>query len=335
MWFDSGAIAGVGAGATWQQFDNLPRARAWKTVQTQPFALDFVIMGDNNSADNDDHVVSTDATIWSSLQGEVSREWAFSVYGDGLVWAAQKSGDRSYSINNTSDLQDWGGVSFIEQGGQPVEIQELLWDGTQIIIIGEQGDTATIFAGVDATPSPWPKTSINAINDYSPRGIDFNGSTTYIIVGHDSGGTPTNKLYRQQGGLLDSWEEITVPTSLRWAQVKYGNGRWVAFAYASSIIAISSDDGDTWTLASLPVAFPDGGGLGIASAKAAFGFDRFHYYAGSRVYTSSDGLSWARSDTSFGFINVTDWAFSENIAIATGTRSSGNHTSYLKYTEVG
>ena len=127
MWFNTGAIAGVGAGAAWQQFDNLTNSRAWKAASTQPYALDYAFLGDNNSEAEDDIQVSTDASTWQTLQTNKSLEWGFIQYGDGKVWAAQKSGDPSYSIYHTTDLQNWDGTRIVNFAvGEAVEINKIL-----------------------------------------------------------------------------------------------------------------------------------------------------------------------------------------------------------------
>lgn len=334
MWFSGGAVAGQGAGAAWVQFNDLPTSRAWKTIQNAPFALDYIILGDNNSNPDNDVCVSTDATTWSGNTASISQEFAFTVFGGGYLYAAQKSGDASYSIYHTQNMLDWETDSIVTfSAGNAVEINELLYAEGKLVIIGKNNDEGIVLAGVAGDPEPWPNVRWPDAEDYQPRGIDYNGTSTYLLVGGKVSGstpTPTNIIYRQQGDVTDTWEPITLPATLNWTQVKYGNGRWVVWAGGSSTVAISTNDGDTWTTATLPVAFSNNY-RGLAPAKATFGLSRFHYYAGGRVYTSSDGVLWSRSDASYSFTDITDWDFSTGLGLATGTRSTGNHTSYLKY----
>lgn len=334
MWFSGGAVAGVGSGAAWTQYNDLPDSQSWKTVQYAPFAIDYVILGDDAGDVTNNIVASVDATTWTAYNASRSQEWAFSVYGGGYLYAAQKSGSPSFNIYSTQNMLDWNSHSIVTfAAGNAVEINELLYADGKLIIIGKVGDEGIVLAGVVGTTSPWPNVRWPDAQDFNPRGIDYNGTGTYLLVGGSVSGntpTPTNIIYRQQGEVTDAWEEITLPTSLNWTQVKYGNGRWVVWAGGSSTVAISTNDGDTWTTATLPVAFSNNF-EGLAPAKAAFGLDRFHYYAGNRIYTSSDGVLWSRSDASYSFTNITDWDFSAGIGLAVGTRSTGNHSSYLKY----
>ena len=330
MWFSGGAVASVGSGAAWTQYNDLPTSRAWKTIQYAPFAIDYIILGDNNSADTDDVCISTDAVTWTGNTIDNSQEWGFSVYGGGKLYAAQKSGDPSYSIYWTENMLEWEGDGIVNFSvGNAVEIQDLLWNGTKLVIIGKQADEGIVLAGVAGDPAPWANVRWPDADDIQMRGIDYDGVGTYLMVGGPVIGpirTATNIIYRQQGTVTDTWEELTLPTSLVWTDVVYGNGRWLAFARGSSTIAISTNSGDTWTTATLPASYPS-----EDRAKAGFGLDRFVYYSTNRVYTSSDGALWSRSDASFSFTYITDWDFSAGIGLATGVRSIGNHTSYLKY----
>ena len=86
---------------------------------------------------------------------------------------------------------------------------------------------------------------------------------------------------------------ITMPSVAYWQSVAYGNGKFVAIAYASNIVAYSSD-GINWTRSTLSsvavnlnwrsVTYGDGKFVAIA-------------YGSIAVAYSSDGINWTRSNT--------------------------------------
>ena len=99
------------------------------------------------------------------------------------------------------------------------------------------------------------------------------------------------------------WWEITLPSSVSWYSVTYGNGKFVAVAYDSDKAAYSTD-GITWTLATLPssaywrsVTYGDGKFVAVAGG---INYD-------NRVAYSEDGITWtlATLPSSVGWYSVT------------------------------
>jgi len=307
---------------------------SWKTIQTAPFAIDFIIMGDNASAATNNVVISTDGTTWSAVDVDRSEEWAYSTFGSGVMYAAQFSGDPSYSIYNSTNTLNWDSDLIVNfSAGSAVVIRDLLWNGSQLLVAGKRGDEGIVLRGVAGDANPWPSYRWADASDYTINRIGYNGTNTYMATAMPQDGpsfTAVNYIYRNQGDPISgTWSQVTLPATLQWSQLVYGNGRWLVFARNSTTVAISTNDGTTWTTGTLPANYS-----GELNARADFGFGLFHIYNGSRVRTSVDGIVWRSSVNTYNFTDITDWNFYGDVGLATGTRSVGNHTTYLRYLNV-
>ena len=85
-----------------------------------------------------------------------------------------------------------------------------------------------------------------------------------------------------------TWTQTTLPTSIRWWSVTYGDGKFVAVAYSGSIAAYSTD-GITWTQTTLPTSAYLG--------SVTYGNGKFVAVAESSDIAaySADGITWTQS----------------------------------------
>jgi len=140
-----------------------------------------------------------------------------------------------------------------------------------------------------------------------------------------------------------TWTAITMPASLSWTGIAYGNGYWVAVATGTATAYVSKNNGANWTSVTLPssttwnsvaygngifvvtssntatavstnfgASFSPGTMTNIGTGTVAFGLGRFVYVAtaGTNYNSSVDGIAWtpyaslaANSGTTIAFGN--------------------------------
>ena len=151
------------------------------------------------------------------------------------------------------------------------------------------------------------------------------------IVPHDVG--KDKVAYGSDGKIVgispfvfDEERECFLPASAEWYSVTFGNGRFIAIAYNSNIVAYS-DDGITWTQTTLP-------------AKAnwysvTFGNNRFVAVAmGTIAADSNDGITWTQttlpSSTNWNSVTFGNGKF---IAIAWGSNIAAYSDDGITWTQ--
>ena len=131
-------------------------------------------------------------------------------------------------------------------------------------------------------------------------------NTTLVLLNPTSGLLSSgSKVWADDGGTMKSittgnvvettqdnsgaaWVQQTLPATASWSSVAYGNGIYVAVAFASSIAA-TSPDGVTWTQRVLPIStnwksVTYGNGLFVAVSSSN----------GTIAATSSNGITWTQ-----------------------------------------
>lgn len=100
--------------------------------------------------------------------------------------------------------------------------------------------------------------------------------------------TPTN-IFSYVNGSSPSWSQGTMPSSQFWSSVTYGNGKFVAVSFDSSVAAYSND-GINWTETTLPSV--QGWG------NLVYGNGRFIAFGGVKDFSSNvaaysdNGINW-------------------------------------------
>lgn len=126
--------------------------------------------------------------------------------------------------------------------------------------------------------------------------IAFDGTSTYVALRYDAGTNGTNTGYVCSGNptTVGNWTTSTMPSSLPWSRVVYGNGVFVAFANNTQSYATSTN-GTTWTNRTLATNEEFGGsGDGSENRNFPLFFEGlFYYWSGNRnLFSSSDGITW-------------------------------------------
>ena len=133
---------------------------------------------------------------------------------------------------------------------------------------GYWNELAAQATGVDATSIQG--VAVSATAPTTGQVIEYNG-TEYAPAAPSSG--------LAYSPFIPAFFLATLPASVDWFSVAYGNGVFVGVAYASADAAYSTDGGQTWTLATLPasvdwfsVAYGNGVFVTVAfgSAHAAY-----------------------------------------------------------------
>jgi hypothetical protein len=121
------------------------------------------------------------------------------------------------------------------------------------------------------------------------------------------------------------WWEITLPSSVSWYSVTYGNGKFVAVAYDSDKAAYSTD-GITWTLATLPPS--------VNWYSVTYGNGKFVAVAGGiRAAYSTDGINWAAATlpSSASWYSVT-YGNGKFVAVASNSDKAAYSTDGITWT---
>jgi hypothetical protein len=151
------------------------------------------------------------------------------------------------------------------------------------------------------------------------------GNGKYILSGSSSVGSTSSGLMESDDGI--TWRNITAENlrGVLWKSIAFGNGRFVAVENTNGKTATSTD-GVNWTVTVIAEDRP-GAGLGLQSVVFIPGRNLFIVGANARtnannsdvlgtIYTSSDGLTWARADTGVP-LNILQMACDNSICVAT------------------
>ena len=120
-----------------------------------------------------------------------------------------------------------------------------------------------------------------------------------------------------------TWTQQSMPSSLSWSSITYGNGVFVAIARGSNVAAISPD-GINWTTSTLPsssnwrsIAYGNRIFVAISSTvlSSPSGFNSY-----SPVAISSDGINWTETTVpaSTGFVGFNSITYGNGIFVVTG-----------------
>ncbi|MBT0666427.1 hypothetical protein KI809_19130 [Geobacter pelophilus] len=123
------------------------------------------------------------------------------------------------------------------------------------------------------------------------------GNGTFVLLGNGANGNATNVYATSTDGI--NWTPGTLPVSSVWVAITYANGRFVALAASSTVCALSSTDGTTWSQGDLA----NGTWTSVAYGNNVFVAIT---YNGSALATSPDGVTWtARTPTNSAGRSVT------------------------------
>ncbi|HLL68806.1 MAG TPA: hypothetical protein VK453_24290 [Micromonosporaceae bacterium] len=255
---------------------------------------------------------STDGITWTQRAMPSSQAWAWLTYANGMFFASNSSNNiYATSADGITWTQRTGPSYF----GGPVAYGNgrwiatpgdgYLWMSTDAITWGSTdtpGDYIQHYGigygnstFVATTGSGYIETSPTGLtgtwtNRTPPAGTDYRrrvlyGGGTWVILGNQSGTAFAATSTVATSADAITWTARTLPASVNWSGLAYGNGVFVAVA-ENSTIAATSTDGITWTQRAMPagggwfsVGFGDG--LFVALGKGM-----------ASIATSTDGITW-------------------------------------------
>lgn len=180
------------------------------------------------------------------------------------------------------------GTPFVEIDLGPGDLNDIVWTGSQFVIVGAN---ERIFTSPDGL-TPWTLQTLpppGGSGTISLRGVCFGGGQ-YVAVGHNPSTTTT--VVTSPDAV--TWTRRTSPVT-QLADVTFGAGMYVSlFASGGPLF---SADAITWTLQAFGPAMSAGYGVHFANAR----FMAATQAAGGDVFTSPDGMTpWAQSATDTG-----------------------------------
>jgi hypothetical protein len=193
----------------------------------------------------------------------------FYTSSDGKAWTT-----RTVAVGGTSNRTQARGVAF--GASRFVALMNTTGSSVENVLPRHSIDGITWTAS--AAPSGL---AANTLSDIT--GVAF-GSGLFVAVGNaNSGGLATNRYLTSPDGI--TWTARSLPLSLSWNDVAFGNGRFTVIA--PGLVALTSIDGINWTQVAMPASadwetMTYGGGRWIAVAPTT-----------TTAAISSDGISWA------------------------------------------
>lgn len=250
-------------GINWTVTD-LPSSAYWRSLAF--FNGKFVTAVYNSNSSNAVLAQSDDGVTWTSLQLDLNGACAVTSSSAGFVFV-----DSSKTLFS-SDL-----VSYTEVDGQATVGALPKFASSSDALFLRYGNYST-----DISVLPIEVVSISAVTTSWTKAIAYgNGKFVAVPTNSDKGAYSTDGLV---------WNEMTMPSSNRWATCVYGNGTFVStLDVDGSDVAAYSTDGITWQATTLPATgywnrlmFADNKFVAVA-------------YATTDVAYSTDGITWQAS----------------------------------------
>ena len=302
----------------------------------------YAVIHSGSSTGGDQIQSSTDAVTWTAYSTDVDNNGGFCIaYGNGIFVAVGLAADDSTSIAvESADGVSWSTVSIPQP---EVRYVSAVYGGGQFVILDAATETGTVITSTDGvtwTQNSIPGSQFVSWTDItygaglyvavgageplfgetlqhittSPDGITWTtpdtiaeslfgvcyGDGQFVAVGLGEGaGTPC--AANSPDGF--SWTEQGTFGDRNWVGVAYGAGIFVAVAHDSVGSIMTSTDGATWTLVTVPDAVNCNrvrfiGSLFIATC------DDYPTSDNKCVLTSPDGLTWTTQTTA-----IADFAY--------------------------
>ena len=262
-------------------------------------------------------MTSPDGITWTS-RSAANNSWNSVVYGNGVFVAVAYSGIGNRVMTSSGLL-----TPSVTIAANP---NNSITAGTSVAF------TATPTNGGSTPAYQWKKNGNNVGTNgvtYTDAAIANGDLITCVLTSNDPCASPITATstaitmavnYPCPAGT--TWTSRTSAATSTWQSVTYGNGLFVAVAYAvsgTSNKVMTSPDGITWTSRTAAVnndwlSVTYGNGLFVAVAQTG---------TGNRVMTSSDGITWTSrtSAANNGWISVT---YGNGLFVAVAPTGTGN-----------
>lgn len=228
---------------------------------------------------------------------------------DGVVWTTRSATYSTLSITSTAKDTNAGfAARTLPNSGFWTDV---LHDGTQFIAVGHDNGTLPEAYGARSTDGEnWTAITLPLVSSqYEYSAIAYNGTNQYIALINN-----TRHIATSSNGSTWTGTVNAIPQSGQWADLTFGNGRYVAVSSAQNRTAYSTD-GVTWangTISALSneytsIAFGTISGTNIFVVTTGL-------TAASRVSAySTDGITWVANAT--GYPSSQFWS---SVAFGTG-----------------
>jgi hypothetical protein len=270
---------------------------------------------------------SNGGTNWLAGSTLPNATWSALGYGNGKFVALSFLNVGGYfSGGNSISAVSTDGITWSLGGntGLQVNFSDITY-GNGVFVAVALGTTATAISSDGTTwtngvlPSSQQWTGVVYGNVVQPSPLT--GSGVWVAV---SGGTTNSSVAAYSVNNGSTWTATTLPSSAKWIDVTYGNGRFVAIAAGGTASAYSFD-GNIWYAGTLPSTQT---WTGLSYGQGLF----FAVATGTLVAaTSQDGLNWTAqtmpslalwADVAFGNPSVSSSVTPVWIAISGGTGTS-------------
>ena len=323
--------------------------------------LDADLVDDSTSVNK--FVTASDKTTWDGKQDAIS-DLATIRAGANAGATAVQAGDLA-TVATTGNYADLSGTPTIPTVNNPqITITQGGVTKGSFTLNQTSGDTIALDAGGGSSSYDDETINENASNQLQAIGLKEARTDTAIRLWHgteqqwEEGASQTWYNWGE-ANIPAAWsfiEYTSLPNTNIWSYVAYGNNKFVAVPGLSfnDVVAISADDGETWSSSSLPtghstrwnaIAFGSNNfvTLGYNSNVAAYSSDGSTWtdvtlpsterwtgiaYGGGRfvavssqmtvntsaVYSTNDGTSWTASNSKFG----NDWGVNTMCSLVYG-----------------
>ncbi|MDD5688479.1 MAG: hypothetical protein PHE88_11690 [Elusimicrobia bacterium] len=195
--------------------------------------------------------------------------------GTGQLTSATSTDGITWNVyNDNQGLNDGGDIS---------------WNGTVFCKSNSNGGIATSTDGIT-----WINRGVISSAGYAT--ITWNG-TVFCMT---DGLVTSNKIYTSADGI--TWSTKTLPASRAWRNVR-ANGTKIAVFDTSTNVAVSLDNGLTWTAGTIPSSAS--GDLGVDGGNGIWLYVNGDTVATTNYYISTDGLNW----TTMSLPSSQKWAY--------------------------
>ena len=191
------------------------------------------------ASDTDKVITSSDGTSWSESGSipddtdggldSTTSTWADITYGRGMYVAISSSdGATATSTDGISWTRNDSAIDFLPH--------KITYGNNRFVVVDQlTGSTAYSFDGINWTTLSTTLSDLTESATFVPKDIKYDNGI-FFVIGSESG-SATSLAFTSEDGIL--WTLRSMPSSLQWSALAYGNGSWFVKADAATTGAIA------------------------------------------------------------------------------------------------